>query len=190
MNYAAIKTHDIANGPGIRLSLFVSGCEHYCKNCFNKEAWGFDYGKQFTEETFDYIAKELNSPVYSGLTILGGEPFHPKNEFYVAELIIKLKILYPDLNIWVYTGYLYEDLISEEWVGTRATNIILRSIDTLVDGKFVEELKDLGLNYRGSSNQRIIDVKKSIAMRKVVLDPLCIGDTDKYKNNVTFKREN
>lgn len=180
MNYAAIKTHDIANGPGIRLSLFVSGCEHHCKNCFNKEAWDFDYGKPFTEETFDYIAKELSSPVYSGLTILGGEPLHPKNEFYVAELIIKLKILYPDLNIWVYTGYTYEELISSQ-IGRSASHFVLRGIDTLVDGKFVEELKDIGLNYRGSSNQRIIDVKKSLAMKKVVLDPLCIGDTDKYK---------
>lgn len=180
MNYAAIKTHDIANGPGIRLSLFVSGCEHHCKNCFNKEAWDFDYGKPFTEETFDYIAKELSSSVYSGLTILGGEPLHPKNEFYVAELIIKLKILYPDLNIWVYTGYTYEELISSQ-IGRSASHFVFRGIDTLVDGKYIEELKDIGLNYRGSSNQRIIDVKKSLAMKKVVLDPLCIGDTDKYK---------
>lgn len=184
MNYATIKTYDIANGPGIRLSLFVSGCEHHCKNCFNQEAWGFDYGKPFTNETFDFIVNELSSPVYSGLTILGGEPLHPKNEFDIANLILQLKYIYPDLNIWVYTGYTYEELKERERIGSHTLRFVIPYIDTLVDGKFVEELKDLGLNYRGSSNQRIIDIKKSIAMKKIVLDPLCIGDTDKYKNNV------
>ena len=149
MNYATIKNNDIANGPGVRVSLFVSGCRNHCKGCFNSETWSFDYGRPFTEDTVSEIVEAL-SPVYiSGFTVLGGDPFEPENIGVVTELCKRIRTERPEINIWVYTGYLYEDLKHLE---------IFDYIDVLVDGPFVLAKKNLMLRFRGSENQRIIDV--------------------------------
>lgn len=155
MNYAALKKFDIANGPGVRVSLFVSGCRHHCKNCFNSEAWDFSYGKPFTEYTEKEILTELSKDYIMGLSLLGGEPFEPENREALIGLLKKTKELFPEKKIWCYTGFLYEQLTDK----TAAE--MLSYIDVLVDGKFVEEKKSPDLIFRGSSNQRIIDVKKS-----------------------------
>lgn len=152
MNFSLLRQLDIANGKGCRVSLFVSGCEHHCKNCFNTYTWNFDAGKPFTDETVDKILDLARPDHISGLSVLGGEPLHPRNRSEVLELIKVFKKTYPDKTVWVWTGYLWEE-VSEFVLGS--------GIDVLVDGKFVEELKDLRLKYRGSSNQRVIDVLKS-----------------------------
>lgn len=156
MNYAALKKFDIANGPGVRVSLFVSGCRHHCKNCFNREAWDFAYGKPFTENTEKEILTELSKEYIMGLSLLGGEPFEPENRAALTGLLKKAKELFPEKKIWCYTGFVYEQLTDE----TAAE--MLKYIDVLVDGKFVEEKKSPDLIFRGSSNQRILDVKKSL----------------------------
>lgn len=150
MNYATIKEYDIANGTGIRVSLFVSGCRNHCKGCFNKAAWDFNYGQPYTQETQQYILSQLTFPYNNGLSILGGDPFEPENLPTVTQLCKQAKQLYPDKDIWVYTGYLYEDIKHHE---------IFNYIDILVDGPFIEDLKDTRLQFRGSSNQRIINIK-------------------------------
>ena len=156
MNYAALKKFDIANGPGVRVSLFVSGCRHHCKNCFNREAWDFDFGKPFTEETEKEILAELDKDYITGLSLLGGEPFEPENRAALTELLKKVKQGNPEKPVWCYTGFEFEKL-------TDPTALkMLSLIDVLVDGKFVEELKSPDLIFRGSSNQRILDVKKSL----------------------------
>ena len=152
MNYATIKKFDIANGPGVRVSLVVSGCRHHCKNCFNKEAWDFNYGKYFSCEIIDEIYKAMKSYYINGLTILGGDPMEPENRHSVLRLSKIIKGLYPNKTIWIYTGYLYEDLKDLE---------IMKYIDVLVDGPFIEELKDISLQFKGSSNQRIIDIPET-----------------------------
>lgn len=152
MNYSIIKQLDIANGPGCRVSIFVSGCEHRCKNCFNPETWNFNYGKAFTDQTVEALLELLKPDHISGLSILGGEPLHPQNREGVLDLVRKVKSVYPSKSIWIWTGYLWEE-VSNDLVGS--------GVDVVVDGKFVEELKDLRLKYRGSSNQRVIDVWKS-----------------------------
>lgn len=156
MNYAALKKFDIANGPGVRVSLFVSGCRHHCKNCFNREAWDFDFGKPFTEETVEEILTELDKDYIKGLSLLGGEPFEPENREALTELLKKSKQRNPEKPVWCYTGFEFENLTDPT-----ATEM-LSLIDVLVDGKFVEELKSPDLIFRGSSNQRIIDVEKSL----------------------------
>lgn len=169
MNYATIKTHDIANGPGVRVSLFVSGCTHHCKNCFNAETWDFNYGKLFTENTLNKIVDALKPDYIKGLSLLGGEPFEYVNQRGILPLVRKVRFLYPEKDIWCYTGYDYEKDILDNMVKKwPATKELLSMIDVLVDGKFVEELKDLKLRFRGSSNQRIIDVKKSLETDTVV----------------------
>lgn len=160
MNYGAIKNLDIANGPGIRVSLFVSGCRNQCKGCFNKETWDFNYGQKFTNETWLEIKEMLDNPNVAGLSILGGDPFEPENIGTVEAICQMTRIYYPDKTIWVWTGYRYEDL---------AHLSIMKNIDVLVDGRFVECLKDLRLAYRGSSNQRVIDVQVSQRARTTVL---------------------
>ena len=162
MNYAALKKFDIANGPGVRVSLFVSGCRHHCKNCFNREAWDFNFGKPFTEETVEEILTELDKDYIKGLSLLGGEPFEPENREALTELLKKSKQRNPEKPVWCYTGFEFENLTDPT-----ATEM-LSLIDVLVDGKFVEELKSPDLIFRGSSNQRILDVEKSLQAGQAV----------------------
>lgn len=163
MNYGAIKKNDIANGLGIRVSLFVSGCTHHCKGCFNKEAWDFSYGKPFTEETETEIIEALSLDYMNGLSLLGGEPLEQQNQRVLLPLIKKVKHLFPEKDIWCYTGYTFEsDLLGDGRARCECTDEMLENIDVLVDGKFIQELKDISLQFRGSSNQRIIDVKPSM----------------------------
>lgn len=172
MNYAKIRKCDVANGPGVRVSLFVSGCNHHCKNCFNREAWDFSYGDKFTEKQEEQIIEDLKPEYITGLSLLGGEPFEQTNQEGLAPLVKKVKQKYPDKKIWCYTGFTFDKqilgkMINEEHRDT--TKQMLENIDYIVDGKFVEELKDPKLQFRGSSNQRIIDVKKSLKENEVVL---------------------
>lgn len=153
MNYSKIIAKDIANGPGWRVSLFVSGCRRHCDGCFNKEAWDFNYGQEFTWETLHEIERLLSDPNVSGLSILGGDPFEPENREWVEALCAYLKHNLPGKSIWVWTGYMWEDLKDLP---------IMNYIDVLVDGPFVEAQKDLRLPYSGSTNQRVIDVKRSL----------------------------
>ncbi len=171
MNYAEIKTTDIANGEGVRVSLFVSGCTHHCKNCFNSIAWDFDYGKPFTQETQDMIIRALAPDYIAGLSLLGGEPFEPQNQIGLLPFIERVKRELPKKTIWCYTGYTFrgDGALNEERANCEATKKLMSYIDVLVDGRFVEELKDIRLKFRGSSNQRIIDVKRSIGNDNVVL---------------------
>lgn len=168
MNYATIKKNDIANGPGIRVSLFVSGCRHRCKNCFNSEAWDFNYGQEFNDKTIDEIITYLKPDFVEGISLLGGEPFEPENQSGLIKLLERVKKELPEKNIWCYTGFTFEkDLLK----GSDNTKKLLSLIDVLVDGKFVEELKDASLIFRGSSNQNIIDVPSSLKEQKTVLLP-------------------
>ena len=170
MNYATIKKHDIANGPGIRVSLFVSGCNHHCKGCFNQEAWDFNYGKLFTEDTVDEILDALEPEYISGLTLLGGEPLEFVNQKGVLPLVERMKARYPKKTLWVYTGFDYEkDVVCDMIKRWPVTKELFQYIDVLVDGKFVLELLDLKLRFRGSSNQRIIDIHRSKEAGEVVL---------------------
>lgn len=170
MNYAKIKFNDIANGEGIRTSLFVSGCTHHCKNCFNKETWDFNYGNLFTSEVEESILKSLKPSHVSGLTLLGGEPMEISNQYGLLPFIKKVKAMYPDKTIWCYSGYLFdEELLKESRAHSPITKELLSYIDILVDGEFKDELKDITLRFKGSSNQRIIDVQKSLKENCVVL---------------------
>lgn len=153
MYYGNIKTYDIANGPGVRVSLFVSGCRLHCPNCFNKVAQDFSYGSLFSEETKNFIWNELNKTEVKGLTILGGEPFEPENIKELERFIIETKEKFPTKTIWMYSGYTFELLWNRE-----DCKKVLENIDVLVDGPFIENLKDPSLPFRGSSNQRIIDM--------------------------------
>jgi anaerobic ribonucleoside-triphosphate reductase activating protein len=160
MNYSQIRSLDIANGKGCRIAIFCSGCTNRCVNCFQPETWDFSYGKEFTEDTLNSIL-ELAKPNYiAGLSCLGGEPLHPKNREEMLKLTRKFKEAYPEKDIWLWTGYLFED-IKDLLPGS--------GIDVLIDGKFVEELKDLRLKYRGSSNQRVISVNASLEADSIVL---------------------
>ena len=164
MNYGNIKECDIADGPGVRVSLFVSGCRHHCKGCFNKETWDFDYGMPYTKETEDEIIRLLAPSYIQGLTLLGGEPFEPENQEELAGLLKRVRETYPDKDIWCYTGYLYDvDLPEGGRVHTEVTEEMLSYIDVLVDGEFIEEEKDVTLVFRGSRNQRIIELGKEEA---------------------------
>lgn len=157
MYYGNIKKCDIADGPGVRVSLFVSGCRHHCKGCFNPETWNFEYGTLYTKETEAEILKLLSPSYITGFTLLGGEPFEPENQCVLSGLLRKIKETYPEKTIWCYTGYLYDvDLIPGGKVHTEHTEAMLSCIDVLVDGEFVEEEKDVTLEFRGSRNQRII----------------------------------
>ncbi len=168
MNFAAIKKHDVANGPGVRVSLFVSGCEHYCKGCFNSEAWDFSYGSVFDENAESEIFAALGKPYIKGFSLLGGEPFHPKNRPALVLLLEKIKKTFPEKDVWCYTGY---DLETELLFGKNDENArrMLENIDILVDGRFVEEKKNLSLRFRGSENQRIIKLPETLATGKIVL---------------------
>lgn len=167
MHYATIKNCDIANGPGVRVSLFVSGCTHRCKGCFNEVAWDFQYGEPFTQDTVDYILKLLSPAHVKGLTLLGGEPFEPQNQETVVDLLRQVKNAYPQKSIWAFSGYLFEKDILSGRLGDTAE--YLSYLDVLVDGPFIEEKKDLLLRFRGSSNQRLIDVPASLKTGRTVL---------------------
>lgn len=170
MNYASIKIMDVANGPGVRMSLFVSGCTHYCKGCFNSEAWDFDYGKPFTQKEIDYIIDYVSSPYIAGLTILGGEPMEHVNQQGILPLLRQFREKLPDKSVWCFTGYDFEKDVTGRMLNEYPeTKELLSYIDVMVDGKFVEELKDLSIRFRGSSNQRIILVKESLESGQVVL---------------------
>ncbi len=167
MNYAAIKNCDIANGPGVRVSLFVSGCTHHCPGCFNAEAWDFDYGAPFTQAVMDQILTMLRPAYIRGLTLLGGEPFEPQNQSAVVELLRQIKQQLPEKNIWAFSGYLFDRDILSGRLGD--TSEYLSYLDVLVDGPFVEATKNLSLRFRGSENQRIIDVPASLQTGQIVL---------------------
>ena len=170
MNYATIKPRDIANGPGVRVSLFVSGCTHHCKGCFNQEAWDFDFGQPFTQETIDSILRELSPGFVRGLTLLGGEPFEPENQPAIVELLRQIKTNYPEKSIWAFSGYLFDRDIWPGNLGDPAiTQEYISYLDVLVDGPFVESKKNLSLRFRGSENQRLIDIKKTLAAGEIVL---------------------
>ncbi|MEE0963912.1 MAG: anaerobic ribonucleoside-triphosphate reductase activating protein [Ruminococcus bromii] len=170
MNYGEIKNCDIANGEGVRVSLFVSGCTHHCKNCFNAETWDFDFGEPFTREIEDKIIEELAPDYIDGFSLLGGEPFEPQNQKVLLPFLRRIKDKYPQKGVWCYTGYLFDkELKSESRARCEYTDEMLSLIDVLVDGEFVQELYDISLQFKGSTNQRIIDVQKSIAKGQIVL---------------------
>ena len=165
MNYASIKNCDIANGPGVRISLFVSGCTHHCKDCFNQEAWDFDYGQVFDQSVMDHILELLQPGYIRGITYLGGEPLDPRNQGGLLELSRQIKARMPEKSIWCFTGYVWEHLPQVPGV----TDELLSLCDVLVDGPFVAAKKNLSLRFRGSENQRLIDVPRSLAEKQVVL---------------------
>ena len=167
MNYADIKKVDVANGPGVRVSLFVSGCTHRCEECFNPETWDFNYGAPFGEAEIEKILSLLSPDHIRGLSLLGGEPFEPANQGAVLELVCRVRERLPQKTIWCYSGYLFEELAAGK-VG-EYSRTLLEKLDVLVDGPFVLAKKDLGLRFRGSSNQRIIDVPASLAADEVRL---------------------
>lgn len=169
MKYATIKTVDIANGTGVRVSLFVSGCTHRCPECFNEIAWDFNYGQEFNQETIDLILKALEPSHIAGLTLLGGEPMELVNQEGLLPLLQQVRKMYPDKDIWCYTGYLYEDLLSGGKVHGPYSDEILSYLDILVDGPFILAQKNIRLKFRGSENQRIIDVKRTNQSRQIVL---------------------
>lgn len=170
MNYAEIKNCDIANGPGVRISLFVSGCTHHCKGCFNEVAWDFDYGTPFTQATIDKIIEMMRPGYIRGLTLLGGEPFEPQNQGPIVELLRQVKEKLPGKSIWAFSGYLFDrDILSGRLGDWKITQEYLSYLDVLVDGPFVEEKKNLSLRFRGSENQRIIDIPASLRQGKLVL---------------------
>ena len=169
MNYSAIKKCDVANGPGVRVSLFVSGCTHHCKGCFNAETWDFNFGNEFTTAQEDEIIELLKPNYIRGFSLLGGEPFEPSNQRVLVKLLKKIKEAYPEKTVWCYTGYLLdEELLAESRARCEVTDEMLSYIDILVDGEFKEDLKDLKLRFRGSSNQRIIDLKETLSSHEIV----------------------
>ena len=170
MNYATIKNCDIANGPGVRVSLFVSGCTHRCKGCFNEGAWDFDYGQPFTQDTINDILAMLKPDYVKGITLLGGEPFEPQNQLAILDLLRQIKAQLPDKTVWAFSGYLFDkDILSRRLGPWEITEEYLSYVDVLVDGPFVEAKKNLNLRFRGSSNQRIIDVPASLSKGDIVL---------------------
>lgn len=171
MHVGEVMTADVANGEGMRVSVFVSGCRNHCKGCFQPQTWDFNYGREYTPEIEQFIIDELSKSYYDGITILGGDPMEPENQEPVLRLLRRIKKELPDKNVWVYTGYVYDrDLVpgGKRFVDG-VTRELLESIDILIDGRFVEELKNLMLNFRGSGNQRIIKMKETLETGKVVL---------------------
>ena len=194
MNFATIKKYDVANGPGVRVSLFVSGCTHRCKGCFNAEAWDFDYGQPYTAKTEEEILSALDHSYIAGLSLLGGEPFDPRNQETVCGLLKKVRARFPQKDVWCYTGYtLDKDLKEGGAAYTPFTKDMLESIDVIVDGEFVEALKDIKLRFRGSSNQRIIDLKRTRGSGEIKLwldggvDGTYYSDKDLAKGKSEYK---
>lgn len=172
MYYGALKKTDIANGPGVRVSLFVSGCTHHCKECFNPETWDFTYGEEYTDKVMAEIMEALEPDYIQGITVLGGEPFEPSNQRELLPLYHAIRSKYPEKTIWVYSGYTLEtDLLQESRARIDITDEILSLIDVLVDGEFVLEKKNISLKFRGSENQRIINLPESLAAGETILLP-------------------
>lgn len=169
MNYAEIKNCDIANGPGVRVSLFVSGCTHHCPGCFNEVAWDFGYGEPFTEEVENRILGMLKPSYIKGLTLLGGEPFEPQNQEPIVKFLRKVKKQYPDKSIWAFSGFLYETITSGKLGDWGITKEYLSYLDVLVDGPYIEAKKNLSLRFRGSENQRLIDMPATLKENRIVL---------------------
>ena len=172
MYYGALKKTDIANGPGVRVSLFVSGCTHHCKDCFNPETWNFTYGEEYTDKVMTEILEALEPDYIQGITVLGGEPFEPSNQRELLPLYHAIRSRYPEKTIWVYSGYtLEQDLLQESRARIEITDEILALIDVVVDGEFVLEQKNISLKFRGSENQRIINLPESLASGETILIP-------------------
>lgn len=170
MHYGMIKEYDIANGEGIRITLFVSGCTNHCKGCFQPDTWDFSYGKEYTPEVEEHILRWLDQPLTDGLTLLGGEPMEPENQQVLAGLARRLKKEHPDKTIWCFTGFFYDrDLLPGQRKHTGVTDEFLSLIDVLVDGPFILERRNLALTFRGSENQRVLDMKKTLAEGRPVL---------------------
>ena len=170
MNYAVIKNCDIANGPGVRVSLFVSGCTHRCPGCFNEVAWDFSYGEPFTDQTIKTILNMMAPPHIKGLTLLGGEPFEPQNQPALVELLRCVKKAYPEKSIWAFSGYLFDkDILAGRLGPWEVTGEFLSYLDVLVDGPFIQAQKNLSLRFRGSENQRLIDVPASLKTGEIIL---------------------
>lgn len=168
-NYSKIKTFDIANGKGIRISIFFSGCEHYCKNCFNSELWDFNVGQSFTKEVYESKIKPTMNEHITGISILGGEPLHPNNITATFNLVKWFKEDFPKKTIWLWSGYTWEELTSKSNSNYKINIGILNNIDVLVDGKYVDELRDISLKWCGSTNQRVINIQESLKENKIVL---------------------
>ena len=169
MHYGEIKNYDIANGIGVRVTLFVSGCTNRCKNCFQPQTWDFHYGNPFTAETEDKLLAMLAPDYIHGLTLLGGEPFEPENQRVLLPFLKRVREAYPNKTIWAFSGFTLEELKSEEsHAHCEVTEEMLSMLDVLVDGRFVEELKNISLRFRGSSNQRLIDMKATRAQGVIV----------------------
>ena len=170
MYYGEIKNYDIANGIGVRVTLFVSGCTNHCKNCFQPQTWDFSYGKPFTEETEEAILKMLSPAYIRGLTLLGGEPFEPSNQRALVPFLEKVRERYPQKDIWSFSGFTLEELQTDgSHPRCEVTDRMLSLLDVLVDGRYVDELRNLSLRFRGSSNQRLIDMKATLREGKIVL---------------------
>lgn len=169
MNYGTIKKCDIANGVGVRTVLFVSGCTHHCKGCFQPETWNFDYGERYTKETEDEIIESLRSDYVDGITLLGGEPFEPENQRELVKLLRRIKKELPQKTVWSFSGFTYEELTGDSRAVCEVTNEMLSMLDVLVDGEFVEAKRNISLRFRGSENQRLIDMNKTRKEGKIVL---------------------
>ncbi len=169
MNYGAIKKCDIANGVGVRTVLFVSGCTHHCKGCFQPETWNFDYGERYTKETEDEIIESLRPDYVDGITLLGGEPFEPENQRELVKLLRRIKKELPQKTVWGFSGYTYEELTGDSRAVCEVTNEMLSMLDVLVDGEFVEAKRNISLRFRGSENQRLIDMNQTRKEGKIVL---------------------
>ena len=163
MYYGALKKCDIANGAGVRVTLFVSGCTNHCPDCFQPQTWDFRYGQPFTAETEEALLEALNRPYISWLTLLGGEPFEPDNQRALLPFLRRLRRQLPDKTVWAFSGYTWEELTGQSRARCEATGALLSLVDVLVDGEFVEALRDISLRFRGSSNQRLLDVPASLA---------------------------
>ena len=168
MNYGNIKKRDIANGTGVRVTRFVSGCTHHCKGCFQPETWDFAYGQSFTRDTEDELLEALAPSFINGLTLLGGEPFEPDNQQALLPFLRRVRTAYPDKTIWAFSGYTWEELTGDSRARCACTDELLSLVDVLVDGEFVEAFKDISLHFRGSSNQRVIDVPATRAGGTIV----------------------
>ena len=173
MNYADIKQYDVANGPGVRISVFVSGCNHHCKDCFNEVAWDFNYGTPFTEETIETVIEYMKPSYIAGLTLLGGEPMEPANQKGLLPLVRRVKEVYPEKTIWCFTGFLFDrDIVETMFDTVPEARELVSYFDVMVDGKFIAELKNVNLRFKGSSNQRTIMVQDSLDRKEIVLwDP-------------------
>lgn len=168
MRYGAIKKRDIANGIGVRVVLFVSGCTHHCKGCFQPETWSFDYGQDYTKATEDEIIEALRPAFIDGLTLLGGEPFEPQNQAELIKLLRRIRKELPEKTVWAFSGYTFEELTGESRARCAVTDEMLSMVDVLVDGEFVEEKRNISLQFRGSENQRLIDVPKTLKSGQIV----------------------